>query len=173
MSANPLAKVITVISLLVVGVIYAYKHFATFRKIVDTAWAGIKKAADATWTFLKGVFTAIGKWIVGSLIPWFKQLWDYVKKAFKGIGTAVQWVWDHVVKPVFNGYKFYITKVVIPAVQKLWDFAKKAFAAIGSLIKAAWDNVVKPIFSHYHPSPCLRRAPEGAGQGEGRLYRGS
>jgi murein DD-endopeptidase MepM/ murein hydrolase activator NlpD len=149
MNANPLAKVITVISLLVVGVIYAYKHFDKFRKVVDTAWAAIKKAANVAWTFLKGVFASIGRWVTGSLIPWFKQLWDYVKKAFKGIGTAVQWVWDHVVKPVFNGYKFYITKVVIPAVQKLWDFAKKAFAAIGSLIKAAWDNVVKPIFSHY------------------------
>lgn len=46
-SANPIGLVITAVAALAAGLIYAYNHSETFRKLVDEAFAAIKVAAAA------------------------------------------------------------------------------------------------------------------------------
>jgi SLT domain-containing protein len=70
LAMNPIGLVITAIALLVAGIILAYKRSETFRKIVDTAFAGIKTA----------VLSA-----VGFIITSFRLWWNVATTVVAGI----------------------------------------------------------------------------------------
>jgi hypothetical protein len=118
MRANPIGAIITIITLLVAAVIYAYKHFGWFRSIVDGAWKGIKIAAEFVWNWMKTV------------------LWPSLQRAVQQAGAVFSWLWTNVIRPVwgfirayiatevkvilgiFNGVKYFIT-VILPAAFQL------------------------------------------------------
>jgi hypothetical protein len=52
LTANPIGVVIIAIAALAAGIIYAYRHSETFRKVVQTAFAAIKVAVGAAVTFI-------------------------------------------------------------------------------------------------------------------------
>jgi phage-related protein len=60
---SPIGVIITLLAALVVGVIYAYTHFQTFRNIVQGALSGIGAAVNAVIGFFKN----LGPEIVGAL----------------------------------------------------------------------------------------------------------
>lgn len=74
MSANPIAMIVIAIGALVAGLILAYNHCESFRKIVDKAWTAIKQFATVIWNNLCKAFdwlaTVIGK------------VWDKLKALF-------------------------------------------------------------------------------------------
>jgi hypothetical protein len=55
LTANPIGIVIVAIAALAAGIIYAYKHSETFRKIVDTAFKAIKGAVGSAVVFIIGM----------------------------------------------------------------------------------------------------------------------
>jgi hypothetical protein len=58
--ANPIGIIIAIIAALVVGIIYCYTHFQTFRDIVNDVWTVIKAVILDAWTFgIKFVFDQI------------------------------------------------------------------------------------------------------------------
>ncbi len=65
MSMSPIGKVITLISLLVGGLVVAYKNSETFRRIVDGAFRAVSDAGRFMWNdVLKPVFrTMLGVWL--------------------------------------------------------------------------------------------------------------
>lgn len=75
LSANPIGLVIIGIAALVAVIILAYRHSATFRRIVQGAFTGVKVAGQA--------------------------MWDVLKAAFRGIVAAGQWMW-RILKPIFD-----------------------------------------------------------------------
>lgn len=96
MRANPIGIVITVIALLVAGFILAYKKSDTFKRIVDGAFRGVKKAAatmgefftEKLWPRMRDAFNNIvdkGK----GLYNWFKDLPGKIKSAFKGLAEII------------------------------------------------------------------------------------
>jgi len=64
--AAPVILIIAGVALLAAGIVYAYKHFDTFRSIVDTVWSALKKVGEV----IGGVLSSIGKFIgkVGSFV---------------------------------------------------------------------------------------------------------
>ncbi|MGZ4663725.1 MAG: hypothetical protein ACXV5Q_01395 [Frankiaceae bacterium] len=56
LNANPIALVVIAIAALAAGIIYAYKHSATFRSIVQGAFSAVGAAASAMWATVKPVF---------------------------------------------------------------------------------------------------------------------
>lgn len=70
LSANPVGLIIAGITALVATVIYCYKHFEGFRKIVDTVWSSLKIFGQGIATFvisrIKGIISGLGS--VGSAI---------------------------------------------------------------------------------------------------------
>lgn len=82
MRANPIGLVITAIALLAAGLIYAYKHSDTFRKIVDRAFKVISVAAKVMWN--------------GVLKPTFRfliKMWlDVAGGILEGAAKAFGWV---------------------------------------------------------------------------------
>ncbi|MCZ4246350.1 hypothetical protein O2313_02185 [Bacillus amyloliquefaciens] len=61
LKANPIGLVITAIGLLVAAVIYSYKHFKGFRKVVDSVWSGVKKTFSSSVKYCKKLFTSLSK----------------------------------------------------------------------------------------------------------------
>lgn len=134
--ANPILFIVGLIAALVAGLIYAYHHSETFRKIVDAAFRAIADAAKFMWEkVLKPAFAAIVVAVkaVGEGAIW---LWNNaIMPAFNGIKTAVAavgdaatWLWENAIMPAFNGIKTAITAVATAAT---W----------------LWNTILKPIFS--------------------------
>jgi hypothetical protein len=71
LSANPIGLVIVGIAALVGGLIVAYKKSATFRSIVQGAWAGVKSGWDKLMGALKAGF------------GWLKTTWQLTALAMK------------------------------------------------------------------------------------------
>ena len=150
MKANPIAKVVAIIALLVAAVVVAYKTSDKFRAIVDRAWAVIKKAVDVAWNkVIKPVLKAWWAYVTKVLVPTIKGLWDkVVKPVFAFIGKAIDKTWNGVIKPVFKAWWAYISKVLWPTIKFLWEkVVRPVFKAIGDHIKNVWNNGIKPVFS--------------------------
>lgn len=97
LSANPIGLVIAAIALLVVGIVLAYRHSATFRAIVQGAFQGVASAASAMWGVIRPVFKfIIDYWmmLVGAVIHgaaaafgWVPGLGPKLKTAAKAFDT--------------------------------------------------------------------------------------
>ncbi|MEV0444017.1 peptidoglycan DD-metalloendopeptidase family protein [Streptomyces spectabilis] len=184
MKQLPIFRVIILIGLLVAGLIYAYKKSETFRRIVDGAWAGIRKAAEVSWkSGLKPAFDGIvsGAKAAGRLATW---LWrEAIKPAFDGIAFAAKvliaviavvlvaplviafrtmaeiggWLWREGLAPAFSG--------IGDAAGALWKYAIRpavdaiigAFRRTGRVGKALYEKTLAPAF-------------RGIGRGAGFLY---
>jgi uncharacterized membrane protein required for colicin V production len=95
MRANVIGIVVTAIAALAVGVIYAYKHFETFRNVVDAVFGFVRK-------------------IVGSTVGFLKDHWqDALVFVLTGpFGLAVKKIADH-----FGGIKVLALKTVAAVVE--------------------------------------------------------
>lgn len=157
MYANPIGLVVVAIAALVAGVILAYKHSETFRRIVQAAWSGIKIAAEATWLFLRDkvwpviltIFRSIGDaatWLWQKAI---KPAVDFIVAAWTAVGRVVSAVWNGFLRPVLE-----LTGAII-----VW-LAKKVFAVNVAIIQTVWkalgtafrwvyDNVIKRVIDWF------------------------
>lgn len=73
MSANPIALVVLAISGLVAGMIVAYNHCESFRKVVDKVWDSVKRLAAFLWDHLVKAFNYLAD-ALGNLWDKFKRL---------------------------------------------------------------------------------------------------
>ena len=173
MNANPITLIIIGIIALVAAVIYAYKNFEWFRKIVDAAWSGIKTAALWVWNnALKPVFNGIWTALkaVGEAASW---LWNTIlSPVFSFIGTAAKylavivltilivplvlafkllaavagWLWKNALKPIWDAIAAGATWLWNKAIKPAWDSIKKAFDVVGAAAKWLWDKILSPVF---------------------------
>lgn len=165
MYANPIGLIVVAVAALVAGVVYAYRNFETFRKVVDTAWAGIKAAAQAAWPVIKTVFEAwltYAKFMWNSVLkPFFGWLandawpavkaafqlgWQVMKTVFDAIKTAVMFVWNNAVKPAAAGIA-YAWEAMSDVIAVTWNATKAVFEAVGSVITWLWQNVAVPAWN--------------------------
>lgn len=121
MKANPIIKVISIVTALGAAVVTAYKKSETFRGIVDGVFRVIGKVGKWLWErALKPAFSAIGK-------------------AFTAVGKTFMSVWDHIIRPVFG---FLVDKFTW-VVGSILDGAAKLFGwvpGIGPKLRSAADK---------------------------------
>ena len=113
------------------------------------------------WHIIKGVFLIIlgvVEGFVGGVIGWFKWLfnelvghsivWDIINgiwDAFKTIIGLGKWIWDHVLKPVWDMFKKLWT-VVKAVISVWWTVIKTIWSGLATAGQWIWDHVLKPIF---------------------------
>lgn len=126
---GPIGIVITIIGVVTAAIIYLYKNNETARKIIDGAWAWIKKA-----------IAAVGSWFSGTLVPSLKRAIDQAITAYQNV--------RNVVMTVFNFIKNHIEtqiKIVLMIFGNLRKFVTetlpKAFETGTAAIGRAWDKV--------------------------------
>lgn len=92
MRANPIGLIITAIGLLVVGVIYAYKHFKWFRDFVDGVWKLIQAGAVVLWHGLQKGWDAVWHAVV-SVAKWFAdRVLGFFGILLHGAAAAFGWI---------------------------------------------------------------------------------
>lgn len=134
MSANPIALIVIAIAALVAGLIYAYQHSETFRRIVDAAWAGIKLAAQA-----------VVAWFLAVAWPAIKTVWDSIASGAVSMGAGISGVWSGIVTAVQGAWA-----AVTGAFQATLNWVSGVFLAGWGLIQtylvapltAAWTGIV-------------------------------
>jgi hypothetical protein len=65
LSANPIGIVVLAIAALVAGIIFAYRHSETFRRIVQATWLGVRV-----------VIGAVARWFTGTIVPSLHRAYD-------------------------------------------------------------------------------------------------
>lgn len=104
--ANPIGAVVTAISALVAGVVYAYNHFEGFRQSVQETWGKLQALWSMLYERLKPAFDLIGK-IVGGAIKiafgWLAKQLEIVCTVIgavaEGIMDLIQW-FDKILAPI-------------------------------------------------------------------------
>lgn len=85
-------------------------------------------------------------WIVDLLNPAIGLLAKVIRNVFPAIGNIIGGIWNTIIKPVFDAYRYYIMDIVVPAIMWLWKNAvQPAFDAIGGIIQSVWNSTVKPV----------------------------
>jgi hypothetical protein len=148
LSANPIGLVVLAVAALVAGLVWFFTQTELGQQIVQNVWGAIQVAMGAvvSWfTDTAGPAFQSALSILGDACSW---LYEYViKPVFEGIGAVVSWLWGNVVKPTFDTWVWIFRNVLGPAFTWLYEtIIKPAFEGIGAAIKWVWDNVLKPVF---------------------------
>ncbi|MDM5202468.1 phage tail tape measure protein [Bacillus velezensis] len=152
LKANPIGLVITAIGLLVSAVIYSYKHFKGFRKVVDSVWSGVKKAFSSSVKYCKKLFTRLSKhfgdtW--GDIKDEFNSATKLIKSILKTFSDFFhgRWdkLWDDVKDIVKKGVKLvkshfktgfnFLNKITGGTLGKMWKKVSKVGGDIISFFK--------------------------------------
>ena len=72
MTANPIGLVIAAVAALVAGIIYAYKNFEPFKKLVDELWRILKNSVVSAFNAVKNA--------ISSVVDWLRKAWDWVTR---------------------------------------------------------------------------------------------
>jgi TP901 family phage tail tape measure protein len=117
----------------------------------DAIWGIIKGAGKVIWGVVKG--------IVRGIAGFFHWLWDVLVGHsivpdiiegivfwFKKLVSLAKWVWDKVLVPIFNFFKWAFTKI-IGLVKLWWAGIKLAWAGLMTAGQWIWDNVLTPIWT--------------------------
>lgn len=89
LTANPIGLIVVAIAALVAGLVLAYKHSETFRKIVQAAFGAVLDAAKAVGRVVVGAMDVVTD-AFKSVVDWLKGNWDVVLTILTGpFGAAV------------------------------------------------------------------------------------
>lgn len=106
MRANPIGLVITAITLLVAGLVLAYRRSDTFRAICQAAFRGVQAAGRALWSALRPALAALGSFLVSTggkartfynvsraafsaLVAFVRGMVGSFRSAFSGVASAL------------------------------------------------------------------------------------
>lgn len=176
MRANPIGLVITAISLLVGGLILAYKKSDTFRAVCQKAFAVVKLAAGQLWSgikkyfgFVMGIYGAVG----GLAVSAFKKVtgafadgWNAASRFFtvtkSKVGAAVDFI---------GGMPGRVKGFFVGAGDWLIDAGQKVIGGLISGIRSKLGDVKAELSSLTSKLPSWKGPPKrdrkilrGAGQ---------
>lgn len=155
LKATPIGIVLTAIAALVAGLVFFFTQTETGKKV----WAEFSRFLGEAWANISGFFTAAYE--------------NVIKPVFDGIASVVSWVWNTILKPIFQafGIAFAILGGIIVGtyealIKPVWDFfaagvkvlwvavvqpilAKMgaAFNLFGLVVQALWAKYVQPVFN--------------------------
>lgn len=76
----------------------------------------------------------------------FEGFRNVVDTVINAVGQVISFVWENVIKPVWDAIYWVIENVLIPYFQMLWTVYSTIFTAIGEVIKFVWESVIKPVW---------------------------
>lgn len=149
MRASPILLAVAALAALAAGLIYAYKHSATFRAIVQGAFAVVKRVAqDVANFFTRQVPAAFDK-VTGAasrVIGWVRSHWPLLVAILTGpIGLAVLGItrnWDKItsgVRGVYDKIRSWFGKAV--------DYIRGIPGTIGRVFSGLWSGIADGLRS--------------------------
>lgn len=128
MTANPIGIVVVAIAALVAGLVYFFTQTELGQKVIETVWGSIQS-------------------FIGGVVTWFQTyVLPVVQTVFNAVGAVFSWLYDNVIKPVFNLIKW--------AIQTWWTIVSGIFEVVvaivknvlGPIFKWLYDSIIKPVF---------------------------
>ena len=146
MMLNPIGLVVGALVLLVGGLIFAYKKSETFRRIVDGAWAGIRRAVSFAWHgVIRPALSAFAGFFGKYLMPVLRAWWRAVQLYFRLSWGLIKFAWQNVIRPIFQLWWAYVSRILIPAIRWLWTKAvRPTFDSLKDKIVTVWRKFVRP-----------------------------
>lgn len=93
MRANPIGIIITLLVALAAGIIYAYKHSESFRRIVNGAFNGVKQVAQAVFGWISNNWKSLLNILVWPFQLVVKPIWkhrDSILSAIRAVPGAIK-----------------------------------------------------------------------------------
>lgn len=150
--------------------------FLLVTKVLIPLWQGLQLA----WTIIKNVRLALMllggpvSLIIGAIVllglaliwlwnnnetfrenviaawEWIQQaaiyMWENVlKPVFEAIGAIIGWLWNNIIKPYFT-FMFGVYRTLAEIVLWVWGVIGPVFELFGAVVRALWDNVIGPVF---------------------------
>jgi phage-related minor tail protein len=143
LTANPIGLIVAAIAAFVAGIIYAYKHSETFRKIVDAAWKAIKEAAKA-----------VVDWFVDTAWPWLQKAWEAIGAGWTWLVDTAGEMWDGI-KEKFTAMVDFVKglpRTIADGARGLWDGLKGGLVAVLNWIGDKWNAFADKLSFHI-PNP--------------------
>ncbi|WP_458645778.1 phage tail tape measure protein, partial [Mycobacteroides abscessus] len=136
MSANPISLIVIGIAALAAGLIYAYKHSETFRRIVEAAWKGIKEAASA-----------VVDWFTNTAWPFLQRVWDGIADGWRGLVDTAEGVWTGI-RDKFNAMVDFFSNLPSAIKEKaigMWDSIKDSFKSMVNGLIMMWNAMAAKL----------------------------
>ncbi|WIY84337.1 peptidoglycan DD-metalloendopeptidase family protein [Propionimicrobium sp. PCR01-08-3] len=129
MAANPVGLAIAAIAALVAGLIWAYNNVEPFRNLVQNVFGAIRDAIGA-----------VVNWVTGTVIPAFQTAWN-------AIGTAMSWLNDNIIQPVWTAIKTAIA-IAVTAVVVIIQFWKTVIETVlAPVFDWLWHIIIEPVWN--------------------------
>jgi TP901 family phage tail tape measure protein len=126
-----------------------------FLGIFDQIWEILKGVGKVLWGIVSGIvegiynfFVWLADVLVGhSVIP---DMVDAIVAVFKLLVVVPKWIWDHVLKPVFDFFKSVWDDYIGPELKKWWGYLQNVWNGLKSAGQWVWSNVLKPVWDWFH-----------------------
>ena len=129
---NPIGLVITALIGLAAGLVYAYKHSETFRRIVNNTWASVGSGASKMWSGVKRVFKALGDFFT-------KTIPNGARFMSRGVSAA----WNDTKNKVSSSYTSIRSKVLTPLGNFFTATIPNGARFMSRGISGAWDTTFR------------------------------
>lgn len=151
------------------GEVVAWLWLTILKPLVDFILKNIVPAFSLAIDILIvviGVFAQVVAVILSVVMPVIRTLWTVFTTVFEAIGAIISWVWNTIIKPVFNFIYSLITGLVIPIFKTLWNSSTIVFNAIATVVKATWDKIYQAIktvinWMDQHIMPVVNKIKDG------------
>lgn len=128
-----------------------------FGGIWDAIWSLIKNFGLLVWGLVKGIVMGIVNFfvwlwdelvghsiipdIINAIMAWFQKGADFLKMIWNAIAAALGWIWDNILKPVFqkmgDGWKMLVGWISagVDFVKQRWEDFKNGIIALNNKVK--------------------------------------
>ncbi|KYG28182.1 tape measure protein [Alkalihalobacillus trypoxylicola] len=159
--ANPIFKVIAVISALVAILIYLYNNNEFVREKIDAAWQAIQVYFAVAMEFIQNIIGTVMPYImefIGNILDGIQEFWanngemimSYVELAWEFIKTVISTIGD-VISAIVETVTQFIAEVwekhgetIMSALKMAWDFIK---TVVETTINIVW-GIIKAILNN-------------------------
>jgi phage-related protein len=114
---------------------------------------GVVKGLSTAMSFLAAnpvmlIIAAVVALVAGLVYAYhnFEGFRNVVDTVFQAVATAAQWLWNTILKPVWDAIYGFIETTLIPAFQSLWTHIQTAWDYIATAVTWAWNTILKPIW---------------------------
>jgi hypothetical protein len=86
---------------------------------------------------------------IAAMFVWnnvLKPIFNALKVAVKAVGAAALWLWHNAIVPAWHGIRVAIS-VAWTAIKAIWSFFRGGLNVLGSVFRWLWHNVVTPVWN--------------------------